>query len=394
MPVDDPRTPGEQPQTPLPENDGDDVILSEATAAPGRVPPISAVTLTQHDLAAAYVLDALGADERIAFEEHLADCAICQEEVESLRKAVDFLPDALVAAPVDVPDAYPYLLRDVAHETLPVARPEPPVTPDRETAANAVDTAPVKPSPEDREPITFPEGEGEALITPANVASPAVAETGEDNDADSDEETNDEATIAGMPARPSRPPGRIRPGYRPPADSPEATLVKRPGLRASPAAVAALILAIAGVGIFLWALILQGRVNDLQGEVDAQATQLAQIRLQSNATAYTLAPTVDGPPTASGTFFFSLPDQRGALVARGLDSAPAGQTYQIWYLQNGADPVAGPTFAVTAQGDAVVPLTANVVTFNGVAISLEPEGGSDRPTTPWLLQGLLGGAAG
>ena len=87
-------------------------------------------------------------------------------------------------------------------------------------------------------------------------------------------------------------------------------------------------------------------------------------------------------------------DQRGALVVRGLDSAPAGQTYQIWYLQNGADPVAGPTFAVTAQGDAVVPLTANVVTFNGVAISLEPESGSDRPTTPLLLQGLLGGAAG
>jgi hypothetical protein len=165
-------------------------------------------------------------------------------------------------------------------------------------------------------------------------------------------------------------------------------------LRASPAAVAALILGIAAVGIFLWALILQGRVNDLQDEVDAQATQLAQIRQQSNATAYTLSPTADGPPTGSGTFFFSLPDQRGALVVRGLNSAPEGQTYQIWYLQSGSDPVAGPTFQVSAQGDAVVPLTANVVTFDGVAISLEPEGGSDRPTTPLLLQGVLGGAAG
>jgi hypothetical protein len=390
MPTDDPRAPGEQPQAPLPENDGDDVILSEATAAPGRMPPISAITLTQHDLAAAYVLDALGADERVAFEEHLADCTICQEEVKALRKAVDFLPDALVAAPVEVPDAYPYLLRDVAHETLPVARPEPPITPDRETAAKAVDSTPVEPSPEDSKPITFPEGEGEALITPAAAVSPPAAETDEVDD----EETVDDATVADLPVRSSRPPGRIRPGYRPPADSPEASLVKRPGLRASPAAVAALILAIAGVGIFLWALILQGRVNDLQGEVDAQSTQLAQIRLQSNATAYTLAPTADGPPTASGTFFFSLPDQRGALVARGLDSAPAGQTYQIWYLQTGSDPVAGPTFAVTAQGDAVVPLTANVVTFDGVAISLEPESGSDRPTTPLLLQGQLGGAAG
>ena len=392
MPADDPRNPGEHPQTPLPEIDGDDVILSEATAAPGRMPPISAVTLSQHDLAAAYVLDALDADERIAFEEHLAGCAICQEEVASLRKAVDFLPDALVAAPVDVPDAYPYLLRDVAHETLPVARPEPPIAPENKITTDAVDTTPIKPAPEDSEPIIFPEGEGEALITPAGLAAPDVAETENDEPAEIDEETDDDGT--GAAARPSRPPGRIRPGYRPPADSPEAALVKRPGLRASPAAVAALILAIAGIVIFFWALILQGRVNDLQGEVDAQATQLAQIRLQSNATAYTLSPTADGPPTGSGTFFFSLPDQRGALVARGLDSAPAGQTYQIWYLQTGSDPVAGPTFAVTAQGDAVVPLTANVVTFDGVAISLEPESGSDRPTTPFLLQGQLGGAAG
>ena len=153
--------------------------------------------------------------------------------------------------------------------------------------------------------------------------------------------------------------GEFAPATGRPLIHPIVAQVKRPGLRASPAAVAALILAIAGVGIFLWALILQGRVNDLQGEADAQATQLAQIRLQSNATAYTLSPTADGPPTGSGTFFFSLPDQRGALVARGLKSAPAGQTYQIWYLQTGSDPVAGPTFAVTAQGDAVVPLTAN-----------------------------------
>ena len=392
MPADDPRIPGEQPQTPLPEIDGDDVILSEATAAPGRMPPISAVTLSQHDLAAAYVLDALDADERIAFEEHLSGCAICQEEVEALRRAVDFLPDALVAAPVDVPDAYPYLLRDVAHETLPVARPVPPIAPDNTRATETVVATPIKPAPEDSEPITFPEGEGEALITPAGEAAQDVAEAENDEPVEIDEETDDEAT--GATARPSRPPGRIRPGYRPPADSPDMAQVKRPGLRASPAAVAALILAIAGVGIFLWALILQGRVNDLQGEADAQATQLAQIRLQSNATAYTLSPTADGPPTGSGTFFFSLPDQRGALVARGLNSAPAGQTYQIWYLQTGSDPVAGPTFAVTAQGDAVVPLTANVVTFDGVAISLEPENGSDRPTTPLLLQGLLGGAAG
>ena len=380
MPNDDPRVPGDQPQSPLPEHNGDDVILSEQTAAPGRVPPVSDVTLTKHDLAAPYVLDSLSAEERVAFEEHLAGCDICRQEVIELRRVLDLLPDALVAAPAAVPDAYPYLLRDVAHETLPVPPQEPVDEPDEE---------PVVATPADREPITFTDQPAAPLITPAR---PTDDEEQRDDSDEYDDEDDEEPPIAA--ARSSRPPGRIRPGYRPPADSPEAVATRKPGLRASPAAVAALMLGIAAIGIFLWALILQGRVNDLQDEVNAQATQLAQIRLQSNATAYTLSPTADGPPTGSGTFFFSLPDQRGALVVRGLNSAPAGQIYQIWYLQSGSDPVAGPTFQVSAQGDAVVPLTANVVTFDGVAISLEPEGGSDRPTTPLLLQGVLGGAAG
>ena len=36
---------------------------------------------TLHDLSAAYALDALDADEREAYEEHLAGCASCREDV-------------------------------------------------------------------------------------------------------------------------------------------------------------------------------------------------------------------------------------------------------------------------------------------------------------------------
>ena len=43
------------------------------------------------DLASAYVLDALDADERGRFEAHLAGCAECQAEVRSFRPVVDAL---------------------------------------------------------------------------------------------------------------------------------------------------------------------------------------------------------------------------------------------------------------------------------------------------------------
>jgi anti-sigma-K factor RskA len=53
------------------------------------------------ETAGAYVLDALPADERAAFEAHLAGCAACREDVEQLRVAADALPAS--APPVAPP---------------------------------------------------------------------------------------------------------------------------------------------------------------------------------------------------------------------------------------------------------------------------------------------------
>lgn len=41
-----------------------------------------------HDLAAAFALDAVDADERIAMERHLPECAGCRAEVEGIREAL------------------------------------------------------------------------------------------------------------------------------------------------------------------------------------------------------------------------------------------------------------------------------------------------------------------
>ena len=55
------------------------------------------------DATAAYVLGALDETERAAFEEHLAGCPACREEVDELRPAVEVLP--ISVEPVDPPPA-------------------------------------------------------------------------------------------------------------------------------------------------------------------------------------------------------------------------------------------------------------------------------------------------
>jgi hypothetical protein len=411
-----------QPDESSPTPGTDDVILSEETAIPRNRPVTPG---SPHELLAAYVLDALSADERTAFETHLAGCAECTQRLPELRRVADLLPNALIVPPSELPDAYPFLLRDVAHETLPVSSTLPgalegdePEFEPAESAGTAL-PEPLKPAEEtefDDEEITLfdePDLDTEPGIETVETDEDEAAlagDAGEAGDADTGDEPLDAAFVepgfepdlddepAPVPAaavRQPRPPGRIRPGVRPPG-GPALTVANRSvPVRATPAVIGFALLGLVAVGPFLWALLLQGRINDLEDDIDRQNGEITSLRQNANATSYTLVPTADGPAAATGTFFFSLPDQRGALVVRGLAQPAQGQTYQIWYIDdNAADPIAGPAFAVNAQGEAAIPLNLNASTFNGVAISLEPSPGSDVPTAPFLLQGELGGAAG
>jgi anti-sigma-K factor RskA len=70
-----------------------------------------------HELAAAYALDALDADDRRAYEAHLARCERCQQEVTSFRQTA-----AALAYDVDLPP----LPETLEHRILKAARAERP----------------------------------------------------------------------------------------------------------------------------------------------------------------------------------------------------------------------------------------------------------------------------
>jgi hypothetical protein len=378
----------------------DDVILSEQTALPGLRTTAPATTLTAHDLATPYVLDALEFDEREAFEHHLATCEACQQQVRDLEEAALLLPDALVSPPADLPDAFPFLLRDVAHETLHPVSDTLGFLDDEDPEMPEADDAGFTPVDDDAESDQQPQiadaiyASDEPLPADDDELAADVDE-GDAPDAE-DHAAAEPVTPPVYPTRPARPPGRIRPGVRMPAagnGGGPATAAR--SMQITPATVAALAVGLVALGLFLWALLLLGRVGDLEDEIGQQNEEITTLRQQANATAYTLAPTTNGPAGASGTFFFSLPDQMGALVARGLDAAPNEWAYQIFYIDDDQSaPIAGPTFQVDENGEALIPLSADVASFDAVAISLEPAAGSPAPTSQVILQGRLGGAAG
>jgi anti-sigma-K factor RskA len=76
-------------------------------------------------------------------------------------------------------------------------------------------------------------------------------------------------------------------------------------------------------------------------------------------------------------------DQRGLLVLEGLPPPGAGQTYQLWLIDPKlAQPISGGVLPDNPGGSLRVQFSSpvRVETAERFAISIEPRGGSVRPT--------------
>jgi anti-sigma-K factor RskA len=301
-----------------------------------------------HDAVGAYVLDALPEAERAAFEEHLATCASCRREVAQLTPVVALLPRLL--------ELDPETDRDADVEAVPVPSPD---LRDRILEAVRADQRPAVANASPAEPVPV-------RPVQAGRESPFAPEE----------------PIAFPPPRPR---GMVRGGVAGSGrerGSPWETMG-----RWSPGWLAAAVLGIVAVGAIVWALTLMGTIDDKNREI-------AGLRGQANASAWHLAPGGGNRTGQSGTLLYSLNDKTGALVVTNMPPLPANKVYQSWLIRGTGAPVPGATFTVDDHGQGAVPVDPKAPTFNVVAVTEEPAGGSAAPTSPILLQGQLSGAAG
>jgi anti-sigma-K factor RskA len=310
-----------------------------------------------HDAVGAYVLDALPEDERAAFAAHLRTCESCRREVAQLTPVVGLLP-RLLELDLDV---------------------------DEETGASAF--VPPVPSSNLRDRILdAARAEGRPAVQPEVVAEPAPVQVVPERPEVSERPERVESPFAPQEPvafPPVRARGRIRGGVRTAPSTPWETLG-----RINAGWLAAAVMAIVAVGAIIYALALQGTIDDKDREI-------AALRSRSTAVAWHLAPGGTDPASQSGTFLFSLPDQTGALVVRNMPQLAPDKVYQSWLIKGGNDPEPGPTFTVDASGTGSVPIVnAGATTYNIMAVTTEPTGGSPSPTSDILLAGELGGAAG
>lgn len=138
------------------------------------------------------------------------------------------------------------------------------------------------------------------------------------------------------------------------------------------------------VGLFRSPSFAYGLSAVLAAIVVALGVWVAVLQSEDGAATYTLS----GPAGVSGELVVSS-DEVAVITVAGLDPLPAGQTYQVWIIDADGRPVHGGFLGITAEGEAVGTLVEDVSGASAVAVTVEPAGGSEQPTSDPIVSGEL-----
>jgi anti-sigma-K factor RskA len=135
------------------------------------------------------------------------------------------------------------------------------------------------------------------------------------------------------------------------------------------------------------------RATALGGELAAAEREVDRLRLAVEILAAPeLRPVVlaglEPTPGAAGHTFLDARRSRALFVARDLPPAPAGKTYQLWFIASGRPFPAG-VFDADPGGTALV-LVEGVAPAGEIqawAVTIEPAGGVPQPTGEMVLKG-------
>ena len=141
--------------------------------------------------------------------------------------------------------------------------------------------------------------------------------------------------------------------------------------------------AIVGVAAAV-ALIIGGgvAVNAISTNVtqQAEANQLAAIYAASDS--QSVKATVAGGGDATLVWASSL--KTSALIVEGMNALPADKVYELWYINDDGARPAG-TFSIGADGKMWQVLDGTMGKGDAVGVTVEPQGGSSKPTTDPVL---------
>lgn len=143
------------------------------------------------------------------------------------------------------------------------------------------------------------------------------------------------------------------------------------------------------------------RIDALQHGIESASERITalQSRLDSTTTLTLAAFSPDtkmmhlagmpASPKAAAMLALSPSNHTALLQVAGLPMPPNGKVYEVWWIGKKSGPMRAGTFMPTAQGNSTVDLTmppeGDLILAS--AVTLEPAGGTDKPTGSMYLKG-------
>jgi anti-sigma-K factor RskA len=129
------------------------------------------------------------------------------------------------------------------------------------------------------------------------------------------------------------------------------------------------------IGLFSWSMLLRGEVQDLQGRVQSLQGQPQEPQMVELGGA--------GTEQGARAELVTLQGDRAVLVVENMPPVPEDKTYQIWVIE---DDVPKPGGLFKPRGDSVAAVVEHPLGGGDViAVTVEPEGGSPKPTSKPML---------
>jgi anti-sigma-K factor RskA len=279
-----------------------------------------------HTLAGAYAMDAVGAADRARFEQHLAACAECREEIRGLREATARLGQATAVRPRGE-------LRAATLRAAARIRQLPPVV--------TAQSGPGRPDPA-AEP---------AAAGPAPGARPWAWRPSRKG--------STEAAAAG--------PGR-------------GTLSRLAG---RPPRLALAISGLLAVAVLVLTLLMHGMQHQLD-QAQRRSQAIAAVLNAGDVTRLTAAVRTGG----TATVLMSHRQRALVFTAAGLRALPTARRYELWLMGPGGPRPAG--MLPASRGMVSPMVVAGLAAGDLIGMTIEPASGSAGPTSPPVLLLPLG----
>jgi anti-sigma-K factor RskA len=316
--------------------------MSDPTT-PGTNPPGSGENPA--DLAGAYALHALNAEEAAEYERYLLISE--QARIEAAELSDTAVALGLAAAPVQPSSGLKASLMAQIASTPQLA----PIAPSAQSGGPAETT--------DARPAASPIAAAPRAVAP--IATPVTAAPTASEPGGAEPTAADPAT-----APPAVAPVRGGPA----AERAQRRWFQRPaGILTAAAAAAAIFVG----GTFAGQAIYSDPADQFSGD---QAASLAEINAAADSQRAS-AETVDGQET---TLVWSGELGLSAIIVEDLPALGDEQDYQLWYIGD-EGPVSAGTFDSAGSGTMFRVLDGTMSAGDAVGVTVEPKGGSDKPTT-------------